>query len=111
MNFHKILIFFLISIVVISSVIFLWEKPLVLTLFLLSVALLKHIVLPVEKEIICFVLAGVLGALSESIAVFSGIWEYSQSQTINVPLWLIPLWGLTGVNGISFYEGLTEDKS
>lgn len=64
--------------------------------------------MPIKKRIIVFLMYGFLGAFAENVAIFSGVWHYSKPELMNIPLWLIPLWGLAGIVGVSFYQGLTE---
>ena len=108
MNLQKIFHSLLFATLAPIAVFFLWQKTVLLTLILIAIAFFKHRLLPIEREPLCFVIAGVFGALTENIVILSGVWEYSEPHLMNVPLWLIPLWGLAGIVGISFYQGLIE---
>lgn len=82
-----------------------WRNPALTSPLLIILAFIKHKKFPLKREFLLFVLSAMWGALAESVAIFAGAWSYTQPQLINIPFWLPFLWGLTGITGITFYEG------
>lgn len=110
MDFRKIFFSLTIAVVVMIAVSFLWEQVFILSFVLLTLAYLKHKCFPIKKELICFIVCGMLGSLGESIIILSSAWSYTKSQFINIPLWLPLLWGIAGTTGIVLYSGLSKSK-
>jgi hypothetical protein len=84
-----------------------WQQAALLSILLTGLVFLKHKILPIEKEFLWFIVAGILGAVSESAVIFvSGVWNYTNPHLINIPLWLPFLWGLAGTVGVTLYKNL-----
>jgi hypothetical protein len=89
----KILLSFILALATIISVTRLWEKNLTLTLVLLLISALNLSIWKGEKYIYLYVVAGILGALSEAYAISYGVWTYANPDFIGIPMWLPFLWG------------------
>jgi len=111
MNNKKIILTIIISMATISLVALFWKNSLLMVLILIILSLFKHSIFPLKREFLLFVLGGIFGTLGESIVIVSGAWTYAQPHLFNFPVWLPFLWGLAGITGLSFYEGLMGDKS
>jgi len=94
----------------ISAVFFLWQLPVVLVGVILLLATVKRYLIPIQLELLTYVLSGILGAVGESLIIRSGTWQYAQTHLFNIPLWLPFLWGLAGVTGVAFYKGISQDQ-
>lgn len=57
-----------------------------------------------------FIIAGLLGAIAEAIAITSNPWEYSSPHLFGVPVWLPVLWGIASTSFISISKYLGEIK-
>ena len=101
------LIFILITLITVSLF---WKNSLLLSFLLILLAYLKHKLYPISKEFLCFVIAGLIGSLGESLVIFRGSWSYTSPNFFNIPLWLPLLWGLAGTTGIVLYEALIRKK-
>lgn len=88
-------------------VLFFWEQSLILIIILLVLSILKNKLIPIEKEVLMFIISAVVGAGAESVAMVGGSWAYTSANLINFPIWLPFLWGLAGVTGISLYQSVT----
>ncbi|OGD61843.1 hypothetical protein A2160_00940 [Candidatus Beckwithbacteria bacterium RBG_13_42_9] len=108
MKLKKILIFLSVGLISIILTSFLWQKPVILVIALIVLALVKHFLAPIKQGLILFVLSGFFGTLVESLVMPSGAWNYTQPHIFNIPLWLPFLWGITGICGITLYQGLSE---
>lgn len=110
MNTRKILIALFITSLGITSVSLLWKLPLFLIIVLILLALLKHKLSLIKKELILYILSGIIATITESLIMSSGAWFYQSPQIVNFPIWLPFLWGLAGTTGITLYEGLIGKK-
>ncbi|MFA5954214.1 MAG: hypothetical protein WC817_01600 [Patescibacteria group bacterium] len=89
----KSLINFILAVVTILFVLFLWRNTIVLV-FLLSI--ISLLMLAVERNRAAFylyIIAFVLGPLSESLAIQYGIWSYKNYNVLGFPAWLPFVWG------------------
>lgn len=110
MNFRKIAFSLAVYFVAVLAVCKLWQQVCPLSLILLVLVLLKHKVFPAKRELLFFTLTGLLGSTGEVIGISGGAWSYTKPQLFNIPLWLPLLWGLAGMVGVTFYEGLTTNS-
>jgi len=77
-------------------VVILFYKNILLTSIILTVITIIGLIKWKSKiTIILFVFGGIFGAVCEMIAIRYGVWEYSISNFINIPLWLFIVWGNT----------------
>lgn len=91
------------------SVCLFWRNQVLTSLLLIMLAFIKHKKFPLKREWLLFGLSATWGTLAESVAIFAGVWSYTQPHLINIPFWLPFLWGLVGITGITFYEGFQKD--
>ena len=110
MRVKKILLSFCFLLVTAVLVICLWHWPILLIAGIIFTAYIKHMVLPIKKELLWFILVGFLGSLLENIIIYSGAWHYPQTFFMYVPAWLPFLWGIAGTTAIPLYEGLFTKK-
>ena len=50
-----------------------------------------------KHDLIRFLVAAVLGPVTEIIAILYGVWHYSNPSFLGIPVWLPLLWGFAGV--------------
>lgn len=50
-----------------------------------------------KTTLIVFFIGGILGPLSEIVAINYGAWSYTNSNFLNIPIWLLLLWGNASV--------------
>jgi len=108
MNYKKIFFSFVLTALGIFIVFILWKESIPLAGILAGLAYFKHKIYPVKKELLCFLVVGILGSGFESLLISNGAWKYVLPDFFNIPFWLPFLWGLIGITTITFYEGLTE---
>ncbi len=102
----KILISMIVLIVSALCIMLFWHIPLLLVALILILAYVKHRLLPIKKELILFLVIGLLGATFENIIIYSGAWYYPQVFFIHIPLWLPFVWGISGTSAVTLYEGI-----
>lgn len=98
----------MISFLALLAALLFWENQILCSLLLIILAGVKHKFSPIKRELVLFVLSGMIGSLMESAMIANGVWFYTQPFFFNLPLWLPFLWGLTGITGITFYKGLQK---
>lgn len=103
----KLFLSLLICAITIILISLFWRKNLLLIFILLILFFIKHYFLPIKKEIIIYIIFGLIGAFGESLIMFSGAWVYTQIHILNFPLWLPFVWGMAGITGVSIYESVT----
>ena len=87
------------------------STALVLSLVFIALAIVKHIVIPIKKELAWFMLVFLGGAVVEIVLVNIGrAWVYSNPEFLGIPLYMPLFWGLIGTSVISLYQGLTAKK-
>jgi hypothetical protein len=84
----------------------LWRTPIFLIFCLIIVTLLKRIFAPVPHEFAMFSIVGILGPVTESLIMLSGVWSYARPHIFNFPIWLPFLWGLAGTLFVTIYHAL-----
>jgi hypothetical protein len=83
--------------------------PLLLSILLIVIALIKHRIYPIKQEFIWFVLMGLGGGVTEIIIVNSShSWSYSNTQLFGIPIWIPLFWGVISTAVIVAYDGLTR---
>jgi hypothetical protein len=111
-DFKKVVIALIFITLAIFFTALFWKQPILLSCILLFLAFLKHSFAPIKKGLACFLLVGILGTATESLIMLLGNnpWSYSTPDFINFPIWLIPLWGLSGTIFITLYQGIFKKK-
>jgi hypothetical protein len=110
MNIHKLFVVLLFIALGILLVSVLWKHSIILSLSLILIAYVKHKVISIKKEFQWFVVAGIVGAVGESLIMNSGPWKYTRPNIFNFPIWLVFLWGYAGTVGISLYQAIAKSK-
>jgi len=77
-------------------VIFFYKKIFLVSVLLLTVAIIGLIKWKSKITLAIFIFAGLFGAIAEMVAISYGAWTYSIKNVINIPLWLFILWGNAG---------------
>lgn len=109
MRLRKIIVAAITIILAIIIVSLFWRTPLFLSFLLILIALIKHRASPIKKELLWFVISGILGTVGESLIMLSESWSYASPSIFNFPLWLPFLWGLAGTTAITIYTWLSRD--
>lgn len=78
----------------IPSISFLWTDNTILTalLLIISVSVLAFR----RRYLSSYLLAALIGTTTETVAIFSGAWSYS-NPTFIIPIWLPMAWGIAGL--------------
>lgn len=87
----------LIAIATLLSVALLWEYNLILFIVLTTLTALMLLIKKSKQEMITFALCAFFGAIAESVAVLFGAWNYGNPNLLNIPIWLIVLWGIASI--------------
>lgn len=77
-------------------VITLYKNNLLTFLILLVIALIGLFKWKSKLTLIIFICVGIIGPLLESLSISFGAWSYSSPDILNIPLWLLILWGNAG---------------
>ena len=81
-----------------------------LSFSLVVLALLKHRVLPIRKELSWYLLILTGGALVEIVLVNIGnAWTYTNPQFLGIPIYMPLFWGVIGTAIISFYHEFEKE--
>lgn len=106
MNFRVMAISGMVLLLTVLVTSLLWQQAVFLAAVLVILFILKHRVIPVEKELLLFIFGALSGPVCELIVISNGAWSYTQPDLFGIPIWLPFLWGLAGVTGVSFYQGM-----
>lgn len=49
------------------------------------------------KDFIFFLVGAIIGTISEIICINAGVWQYSNSSFLGIPIWLPFAWGLATI--------------
>ncbi len=91
----------------IAAMLFLPSFSLVLSLALVVLALIKHRLSPLKKELLWYGLVFFSAGLVEIALVnFTEAWSYSSSFLLNIPLWAPLFWANVAITSIELYEWL-----
>ena len=78
---------------VLGSVVLFYKNILLTTIILAILSIIALIKWKSYRTLLIFIIGGIWGPLSEIIAIKMGVWAYSESSILNIPLWLILVWG------------------
>jgi hypothetical protein len=78
-------------------VILLWNYNILLTVVLLLVGIIMLKLINSKDQVITFIFCGFFGATAETLAIYFGVWNYSNSSFFGIPIWLAPLWGIAAI--------------
>ena len=84
---------FLFALFTILIVINFYENILLTTSLLINVSAIGLIKWKSKTTLIVFILAGIFGPLFEIWAINYGVWSYTNTNFMNIPVWLFPTWG------------------
>lgn len=91
----------------IVAMLFLPSFSLALSLVLIVLALIKHHLSPLEKELLWYGVVFVGAGLVEIALVnFTGAWSYTSSFVLNIPLWAPLFWANVAITSVELYEWL-----
>ena len=109
-SFRRIVTALFFIVLSVSTVSAFWKQALLLSFFLIALAFLKHVISPIKREFAIFVIIGILGPSTESLIILfgSGPWTYAEPFFLNIPIWLLPLWGLAGTIFMTLYQGIFD---
>jgi uncharacterized membrane protein YoaT (DUF817 family) len=93
----------LIAIISLVSVALFWKYNLMLTIILIVLAMLMLLINKSKQEIKTFIFCAFFGTIAESFAIIFGAWNYGNPNLVNIPIWLIVLWGIASVFIIRVY--------
>lgn len=81
---------------------------LLLSGLLVILAYLKHLLIPIKKELLWYLIIALGGAVIE-VALVNGphAWEYTYGQIFNIPIYMPLFWGVIGTSIVVMYEGFT----
>ena len=81
------------GILTLTIVILLYKTIFIATIALIILAIINLSIWKSKIMLKLFIFGSLFGTLAEIIAIYFGVWDYALSNLINIPLWLIPLWG------------------
>ncbi|MBI2414648.1 hypothetical protein HYV31_02280 [candidate division WWE3 bacterium] len=91
-------------------ILFLWEQVILLLCLLILIAYAKHIVIPIKKELLWFVLISGVGGFTEIILVnFGHMWSYTGPSFLGVPVQMMLFWGVIGTVAVVIYKELISE--
>ena len=93
----------IIAIIAFASVVLLWKYNLILLLVLSILAILMLWMNKSKQEIKTFIFCAFFGAIFESLAILFGVWKYDNPNLLNIPIWLIVLWGIAAIFMVRVY--------
>ncbi|MDA3856088.1 MAG: DUF2878 family protein [Candidatus Woesearchaeota archaeon] len=90
------------SVMTLLTVAFLWNNPNLVLVLLIFYAFLILFLMKDKDMILIFFICGLMGAISEIIAISYGAWTYSKPNYFGIPIWLLVLWGIATLFMINF---------
>lgn len=96
-----------IDLIFLFSVFFLYQEEMVLFIFLSILFFVCCLRLTAEfyREIIFFTF---IFPLVEISCILFGVWEYTETSLLVIPLWLIPIWGQASLTILYLHNGLQK---
>lgn len=88
----------------ILAILFVWQYPLTLTIYLVILTLVELWNIKSRKVLLVFIISAFGGSFVEIMAVHLGIWQYVLPEFFGIPIWLIPAWGNAGIIIVCFYK-------
>ena len=85
--------------VLIASVALLWRNNLLLFIVALVECLMALALWHDRLDVSFFLVIAVLGSLAEAVFVHFGVWHYTNSTVLGVPVWFPFAFGTTGLVG------------
>lgn len=104
-------LFLSISILALSILgeLFLWNKVVLFSVLLITLAYIKHLLYPIKKEFQWYILICVIGTFIEIVLINYGHgWTYSNPNVFGIPIWIPLFWGLIGTTILVIYDGFKK---
>jgi hypothetical protein len=93
------------------SIFLLSNQAIVLSILLILIAVAKHKLYPIKKEMLWFTFICFGGGVVEIFLVnFGKAWSYAYPDFFGIPLYMPVFWGLVGTTIIVMYDGLINNK-
>ena len=93
-----------------TSVAFLLEYPLLLLSTLIIIQLIKHKLIPINKELLWFFIVGMGSVLGEIFLVnVTHAWSYANPHLLGVPFYAPLYWGILGTTLVMVYDVIQRD--
>lgn len=80
-----------------ASVSLFWKNPAAAALLAALAGVLMLAARKSQKDILLYLVVGVLGASMEAVAIYFGTWAYSAPDVYGIPFWLPLAWGNAGI--------------
>lgn len=81
------------AILVITTVILLYQSIFFVTIILIALSLIALLKWKSWVTFVIFLFGAFWGSIAEIIAIAFGVWQYASPNFINIPIWLFILWG------------------
>jgi hypothetical protein len=81
------------ALLTISIVIIFYKNIMITSVLLLILTIIGLLKWKSKLTIIIFIFGAIGGSISEMIAINYGVWNYSIINFLNIPFWLILVWG------------------
>lgn len=85
----------LFTIISIITVLMFYRRIIVTFIILVVISVVGLIKWKSKATLLVYVISAICGPVSEILAIHFGVWSYSYSTMLGIPIWLIPLWGAT----------------
>lgn len=89
----KSLLNFPLALLSLISVSLFWRNSFLLAIILLIIGVLMLLIEKNRNSILVYIAAGIGGAITEMVAIYAGVWVYTEPTIAGVPIWLPLLWG------------------
>lgn len=96
-NEREILYETIFYIVGIGSTILFYKNNLLLTGILFIAWMFAIKIWHDRKDVKIYVISAVFGPVGEIVAIYFGVWSYSNPTLLGIPIWLPFLWGMAGM--------------
>ncbi|MCI0619563.1 hypothetical protein L0Y40_00810 [Candidatus Wolfebacteria bacterium] len=101
----------LVTILAYTSILFLWNDPLTLTLLLSAILIMLLALRRSWTDVFVALIIVILSALFEVTSVYLGIWQHMSPGYLGVPLWIPIGWALFAIFVRSLYRLFTGMRS
>ncbi len=95
MRVISILLSLCLIIFVIFSISLAYRNDLLLTILILAGCAAGFLFWHEKADVYCFIVGMIAGPITEIFTTGAGAWVYTNPSFLGIPLWLIPLWGLS----------------
>lgn len=84
-----------------------WTDTLLLLTMLVMISFLMLMMELNKASVLLFIIGLIFGPLAEALVIYGGVWNYTSSHILGVPIWLPLVWGNAALffkRTISFLE-------